>query len=849
MRLATLVGAALLAASVASAQSTRGVQSPPRPATLAVQVVDPSGAGIPSAHVISRSADRTFEVTADLRGAATFSIPAGSYEVVASANGFDARTETVRLTAGLGRRVQIELPLSPVLATVTVAAGWAMTAETTIGAEEFEALPDAPEALEEFIRDIAGPEATITVDGFQGGGVPPKEQVAQVVVVTDPYSAQFHEVGYARVDVITKPGFGQWEGRSNINFSSDELSARNPFAREKLPFQNIGGRFSASGPLTRLRTSLSLEASIRRQTETQPLVAVTPAGFVRSEADQRDERQGVEVRSTHALGTAGILRNRLEWDLEESTGEGLDDVDLPERAYRSRGGEFSWRSSLTTQLPRRIRQDLRIETEWNSVRQQPLTESVGLDVLGEFRSGGAQVTGTRRSRALAAAAEWLLPTGGRHTLRTGALVEHVRQESSNVRNYLGTFVFEGLDAYVAGEPTTFTQRIGSTDIAFSDTRTGLFIQDDIRLSQAWSVGLGVRQEFQPSISDMFNLAPRLSLAWASESRTTVRFGLGAFYTWHDTDLMEEARRLEGDESYELVIRNPGYPDPFVGGSAVAPLPPTRLITADNLSVARTWRASATFEKRFARVMNVRGTLYRQVGSNEPRSRNVNAPVDGARPDPASGNVLLLASTGRARRTSAEVNLTMNGVWGRRIFGHVRYTLGEYLNDADGALSLPADSLRPDLEWGPARQDIRHRGFAGLSFRVPDSFSLGVNLRWQSAAPYTITSGEDTNGDTVTNDRPQGVGRNSERGDGLFSTDVTLRWNRPLTGARSQRGSGRGGQDQQDRQPEVGFTISARNVFNQPQYGRFNGVITSRLFNQPISAQNPRRIDLGMNLRF
>ena len=55
--------------------------------------------------------------------------------------------------------------------------------------------------------------------------MPPKDQVAQLIVTTDPYSAQFHEVGFSRVDVITKPGFGQWEGRTQLNFSSDALSA------------------------------------------------------------------------------------------------------------------------------------------------------------------------------------------------------------------------------------------------------------------------------------------------------------------------------------------------------------------------------------------------------------------------------------------------------------------------------------------------------------------------------------------------------------------------------------------------------------------------------------------------
>lgn len=840
----------LCASASATAQPATG-PSQGQAGTLAVQVIDPSGAGIPNATLLIRNDARALDARADPGGAVTLTLPAGSYEIVASADGFETRTQEVRVSAGRARRVQVELPLSKVLETLTVTPEVTTAAETTIGADAIDALADDPEALEEFIRDVGGPEATVTVDGFRGGRVPPKNQVAQLIVTTDPYSAQFHEVGSSRVDVVTKPGFGEWEGRTHLNFSSDALSARNPFASEKLPFRNISGRFSASGPLKRLRTSLSLDAEIGRRNERRPLVAFTPEGLVRNEADQRDERHSLRLRTTHSVGKTGILRNRVEWEAFDRVGAGLGDIDLPERALASRDSELILRTSLTNQLPRRIRQELRFSIEWDASRQLPATEAVAIDVLGAFRSGGAQSTGSVHRRNLEGVAEWLFPAR-RHTLRTGLLVEQARHESSNVRNYLGTFVFAGLDAYSAREPLTFTRRIGSTDIRFSDTRTGVFVQDDIRLTETLSMGVGVRQELQPSIDDLVNLAPRLSLAWTTKARTVLRFGFGAFYTWHDTSLIEEARRLEGNQSYELVIRNPGYPDPLAGGIEQAPLPPTRLVTADDLAIARVWRASATVERRFGRVVSIRSTVYRQVGRDEPRSRNINAPASGVRPDPLSGNVLLLGSSGRSRRISAENNLTMNGLWRRRLFGHVNYTIGEVLNDADGALSLPADSLHPELEWGPGRQDIRHRGFAGLSLRIPNSFSIGFTTRWQSAAPYNITSGEDTNGDTIANDRPSGVGRNAARGWGLWATDLHLGWNRAVANGRGRgpRGGPPGGEPQSERRGrQVGFNITARNVFNRPQYGSFNGVITSPLFGRPVSAQNPRRVDVGVSFSF
>jgi hypothetical protein len=851
MRFVLLLLAGLAIGSPAAAQPVRRGQA--APASLLVQVVDPSGAGIPHAVVVASSGGTTAEATADASGTATLSLAGGTYQLVVSADGFEARTQEVRVTPGRARRVEVELPLPKVLETLTVTPEAAGVAETTIGSEAIEALSDDPAALEEFIQDIGGPEATVTVDGFQDGRVPPKDQVAQLVVTTDPYSAQFHEVGFSRVDVITKPGFGRWEGRSQVNFSSDALSARNPFAAEKLPFRNISTWFSAAGPVRRLRTSVSFDAELGRRRETRPLVAFTPEGFVRNEAEQRDERHELNLRTTHSLGKDAILRNRIEWEWSDRAGAGLGDIDLPERAFRNRQNEIAVRSSLINQLPHRIRQELRVSLEIDDTRQVPENEAIAIDVLGAFRSGGAQVKGSVKGRSIDAAAEWLFPARGRHTLRSGVLLEQTRHESTNVRNYLGTFVFAGLDAWLARTPITFTQRIGSIDIRFTDTRTGLFVQDDIRLTDTLSAGLGVRQEFQPSIDDVVNVAPRLSLAWTTKARTVLRVGLGAFYDWHETSLIEEAQRLEGTQQYELVVRSPGYPDPLAGGTSQAPLPPTRLVTSDDLRIARVWRASTTFERRFGRSVSLRSTISRQVGRDEPRSRNVNAPVNGVRPDPSSGNVLLLASTGRSRRTSAEANLMVNGLWGRRLFGHVHYSLGRALNDADGALSLPADSLHPELEWGPSRQDVRHRGFASISLRRPNSFSIGVTARWQSAAPYNITSGEDTNGDTVTNDRPAGMGRNSARGEGFWTTDLHLGWNRSMLGDGGGRGGRRGSpaaDARSDRgRPQVGFNITARNVFNRPQYGSFNGVITSPLFGRPVSAFNPRRVDVGVSVSF
>jgi len=63
----------------------------------------------------------------------------------------------------------------------------------------------------------------------------------------------------------------------------------------------------------------------------------------------------------------------------------------------------------------------------------------------------------------------------------------------------------------------------------------------------------------------------------------------------------------------------------------------------------------------------------------------------------------------------------------------------------------------------------------LSGSLGRGFQLGTLFRATSATPYTITAGADLNRDTILNDRPAGIGRNSARGSGLIDLGARLSW--------------------------------------------------------------------------
>jgi hypothetical protein len=266
------------------------------------------------------------------------------------------------------------------------------------------------------------------------------------------------------------------------------------------------------------------------------------------------------------------------------------------------------------------------------------------------------------------------------------------------------------------------------------------------------------------------------------------------------------------------------------------------------------------------------------GSDTLRSVNVNAPVDGERPDSTVGNVSEIQSTGR--RASDRLTLGFNARHQRlRLFTNVMYQLQSTRNFADSATSLPSDSNNPDLDWGPSAQDIRHRLFFMVNTPIWFGVRAGLNVQLSSAAPYNITTGRDDNGDTVFNDRPEGVGRNSARG--ASQINANLRLNRAIGfggasagppmmppppggggggGALNQRGPGGGGPGGGDGPQMVvmeggnsryrlDFYAQISNLFNNVNYNTFVGNQLSPFFGQATSAAPARRIELGVSLGF
>ena len=493
-------------------------------------------------------------------------------------------------------------------------------------------------------------------------------------------------------------------------------------------------------------------------------------------------------------------------------------------------------------------------------------------VSGAFTAGGANVLGARGTRSLEIAQNLDYNTG-KHALRLGALVEGFFVDTSTIQNANGTFTFPTLDAYGAGTPTTYTQRLGDPNIDYSMWQLGWYAQDDIKLRKDLTLSLGLRHEWQTQLDDVWNFAPRVGVVWSpfENGRTTFRGGAGIFHDWYDASTYEQTLQVDGERLTDLVVQNPGYPDPLSGGSAFVQ-PPGVIRQADGLDLPVLRMASAGVERTFGERARMNVSYVFRDGVDQLRSIATNLPVAGVRPDPRYGNITVVDSLGESR--SHAVTLGGNVRFERpRMFLAGNYTLGRFRDDGDGALSLPADSTNPD-EWGPSRNDVRHRlGLFG-NLELPCNLRLGVNLRVESAGPYTVTTGFDDNGDTIFTDRPAGVERNSERGDGVVDLGLRLSYRlgfgqRPQTGMPTGPGGGGGGGPQVivmrggeggggmrgfgggpgNNRVSLEFYVQAFNVFNNVNLVNYNGVLSSPLYGEANAALPPRRLEIGSRIVF
>lgn len=785
----------------------------------------------------------------------------GDYDVTVEMPGFDVFRQAVTVEPGQAVRARAVLALGGFAEQVAVT-GDATPSQNTDGfteslsAEEIDQLPDDPETLAMMLDELAGGEAEFRVNGFASGELPPKDQIQAIRIRQDPFSPDSMGAGQPRVEIVTRPGMTGWRHEVSAGLRDQSIDARQAFAPSRGEGQTRRVSWNFSGPLIAGKTSLAARFSVRDAFDAQPIVASTTTGSINDIVSSERGRADGEIRVEHALNPAHTLR--LEYQRRNFTGDnlGVGEFSLRERAFSDERTVNVFRVSETGTFGTSMFNEFRLEYVGDVQQVQSVSDAVALNVQNAFTSGGGQRRGGVRGREVEIANSFEFVPAKGHNARLGFEGEWGRSRSDRFDNFTGIFTFASLDDYAAGRPRQFVQRTGDPLVEYSRHEFSWWAHDDWQVRDDVKVGLGLRHDFQGYVDDTLNIAPRASVSWTptASKGTSINAGVGVFNNWLSDDVYEQTLRLDGTRQRDLIVANPTFPDPFEGGAEAVMPPPSVVRFGDELLMQTATRASVGVEQRVSEQLRVRVNVFRQNTSDRLRAINANAPVGGVVPNPGFARITEVESTASAESTGFETSLRANSEDGRSS-GFVRYRYARSYDDADGALSMPADSNDLAAEWSPASWDIRHRIYTFVRTELPHGVRASLSGSVLSGAPYTIRTGFDDNGDTIFTDRPDGVGRNTERGTWRRNVDFRLGWRPPFLGTPPDQGGGPGGGGRGSqggggpRAKGVELYASVSNLFNETNYTRFAGVMTSPLFGMPTGAAPARQFEFGTRVFF
>ena len=832
----------------------------PPSSDVLVSVTDPSGGRVPGAtvEIDPGTATATTGLTGPRGEARISGVESGEHRVRVSVSGFEPWEKKVRVRDAAAS-VEAKLKLARFAENVSVTPDDSRSAQggykTVLTEADIANLPDDPDELEAALRAMAGPQAAMRVNGFSGGRLPPKSQIRQIRFVMNPYAAEFHESQPMLVDIQTKPGLGEWSKTARSGFRDDALNARSPLAPSRVPDSYRRFGFDLAGPLKRNRTSLSLSLEGRMTDTARTVFAQTPSGALSKLADSGTDRFDLSARLEHGWGKTHTLRGEFLSLSRKESGLGVGGFDLPERGYAQDRQETS--ASLTDNgvLFGRMASEVRFQGKFESLDFTATSSAPSVRVMGAFGSGGAGVAGGRSSRDFELASNFDLSVGKKHALRFGWILRDLSVTSDEQRNASGSFTFNDLASYEAGRPSLFTLRTGDPRVEYGQRQMGVYFQDEARLSKKLTVAAGLRMEGQSQVSGLFNLAPRASLTYSPNSKTTIRAGAGRFFNWYESDIYEQTLRLDGRRETESLVTNPSWPDASVG-TGLAASRSTRMLASPDLTLPRNFRSSVGVERNLAGRLRLTVDYSYTRGSHELRSRNRSTPG-------SSLSVREIESTARSTRHAIDARLNLMPTPTAKAGFFIGYLWQNARNEANGALSLPADENELAAEWGRSPTGVPHRVFGLLNLNPTKQISLGALLQAQSGTPFDITTGRDDNGDTLFNDRPAGVTRNTGVGPSRINVDLRAGWARSFGAKRAPRpgegmrvvriGGGDGVPDTSNpgepQRYRVSLYAQVFNLFNRTNPIAVGTILGSPFFGRAVVTDPGRRIELGATFAF
>ncbi len=590
------------------------------PGSIGGQVVDSLGNVIVGATVTVVAADgKQKQVITNSRGEFTVaSLAPGTYSVKAFAPKFALfQNDAVVVAAGQKNELIISMTVSGVKESVDVSPDMGVSTDpdnnassTVIKGKDLDALPDDPDELAQALQALAGPSAgpnggQIYIDGFTGGQLPSKDQIREIRINQNPFSAEYDRLGFGRIEILTKPGSDKWRGSIFGNFNDARFNSRNPFAANRAPSQLkfFGGNIS--GPIKKGKSSFSLEVNDRMDDTNAIVNAVILDPSFNITTFNQDirvptRRFNIGPRLDYQINKNNTLVARYNYSRTSSANQGVSGTSLPSRAFTSTSQNHELRVTETMIINPKTVDETRFEYSQSRRGQLGDNSIPTISVPAAFIGGGAQVGSNFTSSRIFEINNFISTSFGKtsqHAVKFGVRFRHIHIDDQSQNNYGGTFTFPGFQEihspagcfpvsstcvvvvpgvtsidqyrnkllgtvdprYSNFNPTQFTLTTGNPLAAVSQTDGGIYAMDDWRISPALLLSFGLRYEFQTNIHSPLNFAPRFGFAWspgaggAKAPKTVFRGGAGIFYDRFSENFTLNASRFNGVNQLSLLV--------------------------------------------------------------------------------------------------------------------------------------------------------------------------------------------------------------------------------------------------------------------------------------------------------
>ncbi len=780
------------------------------PVVLSGAVVDPDGAEIPGATLkLVSTSGKVYTVQSGSDGTYRFrGVPVGVYTLTVTMPGFGTYVKPALKIGETAMALSPKLAIADAQTVVNVTTDEnhvsvdpdSNVSATVLKGKDLDALSDDPDELSSELSALAGPSSgpnggQIYIDGFTGGQLPPKSSIREIRINSNPFSAQYDQPGFGRIEVFTKPGTDKIRFFGQIQGNERQFNTGSPFVNNSTQpdYHVIFALGQLSGPLAKWASytvggnyrntqdnNIIDPSAIYATSQTSGVVCLPGqsgcavyTGYQSAQLAPQTRWQ-IRPRFDLALGPKNTLTVSYQYESNDIHDQGIGGSSLASVGYSTSGHENTIQLSDSQILSNKVVNETRFQYQRETANTIPYSTAAKISVQGAFTGGGSGGGISEDVQTRIEVQNYTSVALAKNFIRLGGRLRYNSDNNTTNSGTTGVFTYTSICNYVATAAACPNQtvpvasnfssfvitQIAKPTVETSITDLGLYAESDWKVKPNWTLSYGIRYETQNSIHDHNDWAPRISTAYGLGKKTVIRAGFGVFYDrfQNGSELTTAINNGTNEQKFTL-----SSPSSTVGISSCGPAngqgsntssPYGCQISASRLTintVSSNLHAPYRMQENLGVDQQLSSKLTMSVNYQQIRGvHQFNSDVPNYDAGSTSNLDYEYQSEGLFNQSQLITNFNLRNFHGASLGAF--YSLNFAKSDASGfgSFATTPNDLRAD--YGRASFDRRNFFVLYGSYTLPHLISVAPLVFASSGNPYNITSGLSQYGDNVYNQR-------------------------------------------------------------------------------------------------